>query len=111
MKLVILDTNVLILFDDLDVFSKIKEVVQENVTFAVLEESLRELERLKKGKTAQAYIKAKNIQIIPGEGHADDLLVEQAKDGALIATIDRELQKRIKGKILLPRQKKYFVLT
>ena len=57
-------------------------------------------------------IESKNIQTIASEGYADDALVELAKKGYVIATLDAELKKRLKkegAKILTLRQKKYVV--
>lgn len=63
-------------------------------------------------KIARELIKAKNIYIIESGKPVDLALIELSKDDDVyVATQDRELKRRLKGKKLVLRQKKYVRLV
>jgi len=112
---IILDTNFLMIPEQfkVDIFSEIRRICDFDYELCVLEATIRELEDIK-GKLALELVKAKNIRVIEGEGYADDLLVEEARKGSIIATQDIGLKRRlkeIKAKIIVLRQKSHLALT
>lgn len=122
MKTIILDTNFLLLpaQKKVDIYSEIERIFPEKVEIAVLDRSLEELEQIAlKGrqkeklqvKLAKALLKTQNIKIVPcdQEGSVDDLLVDWAKKGYIIATEDQELRHRIKHNLVTLRQGKYLI--
>ncbi len=106
---VLLDTNVLLLLAErFDVFEKVREAMREPYELVVLGSVLKELEKLAEGngaegraaKLALAVVrKTEALKIVPGSAtYADDALLANA-DGAVICTLDRELQRRA-GRVL-----------
>ncbi len=119
---VVLDTNVLLLFGQgIDVFSEIAAAMDEKFSFVVPELVLKELEALaaKKSKDGRAAklgyaIVQRKLQKQPlmarllfgnkeiplktvpcSETHADDAILRIAEDGAIVATLDKALQRRL----------------
>jgi rRNA-processing protein FCF1 len=119
MKTIIPDTNTLMAIGQfkLDIFSELERICDFKYEIVVLDRIVEELEKIRKGKEsaklALAVIRQKGIKIIKTEGgHVDDILVELAKEEAIIITQDRELKERIKkadGKVMTIRQKKKIV--
>ena len=111
----------------IDIFEGIQKTIEANCEFFVLDKTINELESIIEGKTKKSrlndktaakigkeLIKKKKVKVIKTkEGKTDDLLVEYSAKGYIIATQDKELIKRIKqnkGKLLIMRQKGYFML-
>ena len=129
MKKIIFDTNFLLvpIQFKVDVFSEVGRICDFNYQLCILDKSINELENIiksQKGKSKRAakialqLIKAKNIKIISTkdiEGSADDSIVELAnKDEHIVATLDKELKKRLKQKgvsLISLRQKKYLAIN
>ncbi len=131
--IVILDTNFLLAPARLriDIFEQIKNLLGGNYELAVIDESLKELEDLKKlnkNKTivniAESLIKDKKIRIIKTKSFlntrklhemrdADDVIVELVKNNPteyIVATQDKELRDRLKKegvKSIFIRKKSY----
>lgn len=124
MQIIIPDTNILMAIGQfkIDIFSEIERAADFNYEIKVLDKTLGELEKIKEkgkgkdkaaAKLALAIIKKKKIKKIKTkEGTVDDILVELAGEGALVATQDKELKKRIKeagGQVMTIRQGKRLV--
>ncbi len=128
-KKIILDTNFLMIPETLkiDIVSEINKACEFNYEFLVLDKSIDELKKISKtgkgkekraAKTGLALIRKKGFKVIRTINYekgldVDSILVEEAKKGAIIATQDAGLKKRLK-KIKVPyitlRQKKYVVI-
>lgn len=129
MKKIIFDTNFLLIPVQfkVDVFSEVDRICNFNYQLCILDKSINELENIvksQKGKSKRAakialqLIKTKNIKIISTkniEKNADDSIVEIAnKTEHIVATLDKELKKRLKQKgisLISLRQKKYLILS
>ncbi len=124
MKQIILDTNFLLIPAQfkVDIFSEIQRIADFKYQLFVLDKTLDELKKIQKeqrgkhkaaAKLALALIKNKKVKIIKTtqDKYVDDLLVDYSKKGALIATQDIGLKKRLKKPYLVLRQKKYLALT
>ncbi len=115
---VALDTNMLLYITShkIDIFEEIKGIFG-NVQFIVPQSVLDELERLKKVNKNRAkqvaialeLIKRNNAKIAKLSNDADTDLLALAKEGAAVATNDKELKKRIKdfgGRVIYLRKEK-----
>lgn len=124
MKRIILDTNFLLIPGQhhVDIFSEVHRICPFAYELCILEQSVKELERLReggRGKDKQAVllafglIKAKDIKIIPGKpAHVDDTLAALSEDpDVIVATQDRALKHRLKHRAIVLRQKKYLMLV
>lgn len=117
MKKVILDTNILLecVKNKVDIFS-LKDIVDYDI--CILDKSIEELNKIvneQKGKhkehakLALQLIKGKVKVLESVEGKVDDILVSLSEDN-IIVTQDKELKKRLKGKVIVLKQGKYFSL-
>ncbi len=123
MEKIILDTNFLMIPGQfgLDIFKEIEKLADFNYRLYILDLSIEELQKIlkeakekdkKSAKIALALLKRKNIKIIRTKTkefqglYADDVLVRLSKDH-IIATLDKDLKRKIKGKKIIFRQKKY----
>ena len=105
----------------LDVYQLAKETLP-NYKQATLQGCIEELGKLatrslkdkKKVAIALEALKANHVEVKESTGFVDDLLVKEGVNGAVIATSDKELRKRLKeagAKVLvLELQKKRFTL-
>ncbi|MFC1801603.1 PIN domain-containing protein [Nanoarchaeota archaeon] len=123
MKKIILDTNFLLIPAQfrVDIFTEIQRVADFKYQLCILDKTLIELKKIhqeQRGKYKAAVklaldlIKKKKPKVIKttSEKYVDDLLVEQSKKGAVIATQDIGLKRRLKKPIITLRQKKRLVL-
>lgn len=121
---IILDTNFLLIPAQfkVDIFSEIKRIADFKYHLYVLDKTLDELKKIEKeqrgkhkaaAKLALALLKNKKVKVIKttSENYVDDLLVEYSKKGAIIATQDLGLKRRLKKPCIFLRQKKYLALT
>ena len=121
-KKILLDTNFLMIPASLgvDIFEKIEEMCDFPYELFVLEKSKQELERIqgrgrgkdsREAKLALSLIDAKKINVLIEDSneYVDDVLVK-LNDEYIIATQDTELKKRLTGRKIFLRQKKYLVL-
>jgi rRNA-processing protein FCF1 len=120
-KKILLDTNFLMIPASLgvDIFEKIEEMCDFPYELFVLEKSKQELERIqgrgrgkdsREAKLALSLIDAKKINVLieDSNDYVDDVLVS-LNDEYIIATQDTELKKRLTGRKIFLRQKKYLV--
>ena len=122
-KVIILDTNFLMIpFQfKVDIFAEIARICNFSYNLAALDRTVQELESITKGrhKTSAALalqlLKKKDLKIIRTQSKkpVDDLIVEHAKKGAIIASQDAELRGRVKNngsRIIFLRNKKFLKL-
>ena len=121
---IILDTNFLLIPAQfkVDIFSEIQRIADFKYQLYVLDKTLDELKKIQKeqrgkhksaAKPALALIKNKKVKTIKtsSDKYVDDLLVQYSKKGAIIATQDLGLKKRLKKPYIILKQKKYLSLT
>ena len=115
---VIFDTNFLMLPGSkaLDVFSGVEQVMDEPFRMCIMQHSLDELQQLLKGKRKDSFnaklgfilAKQKGLKALSSSQRlADDAIVDVTDDRTYVATLDRDLQKRVKnkgGRIISVRQ-------
>ena len=124
MKKIILDTNFLLIPAQfrVDIFSEIKRIADFPYQLCILDKTIDELKTIQKNqkgknktaaKLALQLIKKKKIKQIKTTQNllVDDLLVQFSKKGAVIATQDLGLKRRLKKPYIILRQKKYLALT
>lgn len=122
MKKIILDTNFLLIPAQckVDIFTELDRLFPEELQIYTLDRSLEELDKIAREgrqkeklevKLIKALLKTQNIKIISvaQEGIVDDLLVNYAKQGYIIATQDYGLKQRIKNNLVTLRQNKYLI--
>ena len=118
---IILDTNFLMAIAQfkIDIFSEIDRIADFRYDICILDKTVDELKNIiktQKGKNKAAaklalqLIEAKDVkQIETGIGNTDDLIVENANRNTAVATLDKELRRRVKlkkAKLIGIRQKK-----
>ena len=124
MEKIILDTNFLLAVFEIkvDIFAEIERICTFRYELFILDRTVDEVENLIKSpllskrqaaKGALQLIKLKKVQILRTEGSrmVDDILVDLK--GAIVATVDMELKRRLRKKgiqIMTIRQKKYVIL-
>ena len=124
MEKIILDTNFLLAVFEIkvDIFAEIERICTFRYELFILDRTVDEVENLIKSpllskrqaaKGALQLIKLKKVQILQTEGSrmVDDILVDLK--GAIVATVDMELKRRLRKKgiqIMTIRQKKYVIL-
>lgn len=117
---VILDTNFLLLPGSkaIDVFSGIEQAMDVPFKMCVMQHTLEELKGLLKGKKKDSFnaklgfilAKQKGLKALSSSQKlADDAIVDRVDEKTYVATLDRDLQKRVKdkgGRIISIRQKR-----
>lgn len=111
-KRIILDTNFLLSFEKVRIFSEIDRICHFPYKLCILDKTLEELKGKKGEKLAKSLIKSKNISIIKtsSEKYVDDILTEIKDKDVIIATNDKDLKKRVSTPIITMRQSKYLIL-
>lgn len=111
-KKIILDTNFLLSFEKIRIFSELERICHFPYDICVLDKSLKELENKKGEKLARQLIKEKSIKIIetPSGQYVDDILAGIDDKDTIIATRDKNLRKRLKTQVITIRQEKYLIL-
>ncbi len=118
---IIFDTNFLFVTFEfrLDVVSEIQKLVGTNYTLYIYEGTLGELESVeRKGDKNKKFLplistmlKRYNFKIIKSkQSYIDDQIIENAQNGVIIATNDKELRKKlweIPARVMYMRQKSY----
>ena len=119
MKKILVDTNFLLIpFQfKVDIFKEIDRIIDEKYEIFIIDKTIGELEKLIKGgkekeikaaRLALQLIKKFNIKIINAQGdNVDDIIVQLKDKDTIVATMDKELRKRLKGDVIVLRQKKY----
>ncbi len=124
MKRIILDTNMLMVPGSLgvDILKEIDRICLSRYELCILKPTLKELEKLAKGKTktsiqaklALTLIKHAKMRVIESEGFVDDLLVKEGEEeGTIIATQDQPLKRKLKAQgtpTIILRNKRYLQL-
>lgn len=127
MKKILLDTNFLMVVYQfkVDIFSEIERICDFNYKLFVIDKTIEELKSIienQKGKNKDAaklalkLIQLKKIKAIKTEKnvYADTAIVNTATKEFIVATQDKGLKRRLKGKnisIITLRQKKYLILN
>ncbi|MBU1204060.1 MAG: hypothetical protein KKG60_03265 [Nanoarchaeota archaeon] len=111
-KKIILDTNFLLSFGKVRIFSELERICHFQYGVYVLDKSFEELKNKKGEKLAKELIKKKNIKIIKTkkEEYVDDILAEIRDKKTIIATNDKDLKRRLQTPIITIRQKKHLML-
>ncbi len=119
MKKILLDTNMLLVPYQfkIDIFKEIDRIIDEKYKIFVIDKTIDELEKLIKGNKekekrasmlALQLIKKKKIEVVNTQGkYVDDIIVKIKDKNTIVATMDKELRKRLKGDVIVLRQKKY----
>ncbi len=127
---VIIDTNFLLLpsSQGIDIYSEINRVLTVPYELCVLENTYRELQHIIDGKTKAKgddkfnaklgfiMAKQKGLKILAcssKEPLVDDNIVRVANEKTFVATLDKELQKRLQkkgAKIITVRQKNHLIV-
>lgn len=121
MKTILIDTNALMAISELkiDLFSELQNCCDFKYKLAVLEGTLRELEKIKTeqrlrfkiaARMALQLLKLKKVEVFPqSTGNVDDILVDYSHAGFLVLTQDVLLKKRLMKPYLTIRQGKKVV--
>ena len=119
MKKVLFDTNFLLIPGQfkVDIFKEIDRIIDEKYEIFVVDKTLEELEKLIKGnkekdkkaaKLAKQLIKKNKVKIINTQGkNVDEIIIKIKDKDTIVATQDKELRKKLKGDVIVLRQKKY----
>ncbi len=112
MKTIILDTNFLMYCTNykIDLFSEIERICNFNYKLAVLSSTINELEKIKPNNLNLIKKFIEKFEIIKVNGYVDKELIKLSNSDTMIATQDRELKRKLKGPIIVIRQKKYLEL-
>lgn len=118
-KKILIDTNFLMIPEQfkIDIFKEIDRIIDEKYQIIVVDKTVEELEKLIKGnkekekraaRIALQLIKKYKIKVINTQGdNVDDIIVKLKDNDTIVATQDKELRKRLKGDVIVLRQKKY----
>lgn len=112
-KIIFLDTNFLWYIVDykIDVFAELERICYFPYKIQILSGTIEELEKLKPKNYGIIKLLLKKIEIKKSEiKKVDDELTKLSEEGAIIATQDKELKDRLKGEVIVIRQKKYLEL-
>ena len=116
-QIVAVDTNMLLVpFQfGVDIFEEIRRLIP-NARIVVLKGTIRELNKIAEQGTkekkyvtlAKKLLDINRVEIIDRDGPVDSELVRLAREGAIVATNDRELKKRVweaGGRVIALREK------
>ena len=119
---VIFDTNFMLIPAQfrVDIFTEVNKILLNNYELFVLDRTVDELKTIVEKQSGKHKDAAKialqlldKVEIITtGEGHVDDLLVNEVDSETIICTQDQDLKKRVKekgGKIITLRQKTHLI--
>ncbi|MBU4501874.1 MAG: twitching motility protein PilT [Nanoarchaeota archaeon] len=119
MKKIVLDTNFLLAIGQfhIDIFSELERICDFPYNIYVLNKTIDELNKIKNdsrkkvdresAKLALQLMEGR-VEILEEEGeYVDDILVRISDKDTIIATQDKELKKRLKGRLITIKQKKY----
>lgn len=124
MKTIILDTNILMAIPQfkIDILSELQRICDFPYIVTVLDRTIEELESIRstqKGKDKLAaaitlqIIKKYNLEITKTteKKPVDDLLIDFSRKGALVATQDMVLKRKLTKPYITMRKKKYLVIV
>jgi len=126
-KKIIIDTNFLLIPGQfkIDIFSEIERIADFNYKLFIIDKTIDELKNIIKNEQSRRQresaklglelIKKKDLKTIrtTAEKSVDDLILDIANKGTIVATQDKELKKRLREKgisIITMRAKKYLVI-
>jgi len=123
MKIILLDTSFLIecVKNKIDIKRELTRILDENFEVAILNKIHDELANISSrgGKIAQAaklagtILLAQKFIVYPsGSGHMDKQLLRKASDDIIVATMDKELKRKLKSKghsVIIVRGRKTLV--
>lgn len=105
---IILDTNFLLVPAKfkVDVFEEMERVVDQKFKLVVPESIREELERLAGGKsedskaarTGLKLLERENVEFAKTKNKGDEAIIELADENTIVATMDKDLKKRLKNK-------------
>jgi len=109
MKTILIDTNFLVecAKNRIDIHSELTRILDTSFEVAILDRTLEELDVIiSRGKKEGQYARlvktilmTKKVTVIPTEGgHTDTLLLEKADENNIVATMDKELKRKLKKK-------------
>ena len=109
MKTILVDTNFLVecAKNRIDIHSELKRILDFGFEVAILDRTLEELDVIisrgkKEGllaKLVKTILMTKKVTVIPTDGgHTDNLLLAKADENNIVATMDRELKRKLKKK-------------
>ena len=118
MKRIILDTSFIVSSVDfkVDIFSELGRICVFNYEVCIIDKTIDELNEIIDNQKGKNRVNAKiakemflgKVKILKEKGEeVDDILVKLSDSENIIATQDKELKKRIKGRKITIRQKKY----
>ena len=110
MKTVLIDTNFLVecARNKIDIQTELRRILDTSFDTAILDRTMDELETIvarggKEGswaKLAKTILLTKKVTIIATSGgHTDNLLLDRANADTIIATMDKELKRKLKKKL------------
>jgi len=124
-KTILIDTNFLVecAKNKVDIHSELTRILHFGFEVAILDRTLDELNTIvargkKEGqaaKLAKTILLTKKVTVIPtAGGHTDKLLLDQADEDHIVATMDKALKQKLKKKgqnvIIIRGQKKLAVV-
>ncbi len=109
MKTILIDTNFFVecAKHRVDIHSELTRVLDFSFEVAILDRTMEELDTIiargkKEGlqaKLAKTILMTKHVTVIPTTGgHTDNLLLDMADENHMIATMDKELKRKLKKK-------------
>ena len=110
MKTIILDTNFLIYCAKykIDLFSEIDRLCHFPYKVVILDKTIEELNKVKPKELNLIKRYIEKIEVIKSkESYVDEDLIGLSKEGCIVATQDLQLKKKLKGPMIIIRQKKY----
>jgi uncharacterized protein len=127
MKKILLDTNFLLIPSQfgVDIFTELNRICYFNYRLFVLDKTVKELKDIvetQKGKhrdaarIAMQLLKLKKVGIVKtnSDRHTDDLILDYAKTGYLVATQDKDLKRRLINhgiEVIVLKRKKILALA
>ncbi len=113
MRTIILDTNFLVYcaHSKIDLFRECERICHFPYSLAVLDVTINELEKIHPRDLKLIKLYITKMEIIRSEEPSADLeLIARSEQGAVIATHDLALKKKLRRPIITIRQEKYLVL-
>ncbi len=124
MKTILIDTSCLVecVKNKIDIQQELTKAIDTSFTIGILDRTLEELDTIiargkkegKAAKIAKTILMTKQVKIYPTEGgHTDNLLLKQANEDTIIATVDKELKQKLKKKgqdVIVIRGKKLVLM-
>lgn len=113
MRTIILDTNFLVYCASckIDFFREFERICHFPYRLAVLDLTIKELDKIHPRDLQLIRLYLTKIEILPSEQPSVDLeLIARSEQGAIIATHDLALKKKLQLPIVTIRQEQYLVL-